>query len=100
MQFSSESRDPSLAEDVLQWFLEIKKYECFAATLFMCYDLLRPDIVLELAWKNNLIDFAMPYMIQVMREYIHKVGTMRFIFLFSITANFIFYYEGSNLIVF
>lgn len=73
MQFSSESRDPSLAEDVLQWFLEIKKYECFAATLFMCYDLLKPDVVLELAWKHNLIDFAMPYMIQVMREYIHKV---------------------------
>ncbi len=73
MQFSSESRDPALAEDVLQWFLEIKKYECFAATLFMCYDLLKPDVVLELAWKHNLIDFAMPYMIQVMREYISKV---------------------------
>ena len=76
MQFSNESRDPALAEDVLQWFLEIKKYECFAATLFMCYDLLKPDVVLELAWKHNLIDFAMPYMIQVMREYIHKVSSI------------------------
>ena len=77
MQFANESRDPSVAEDVLQWFLEIKKYECFAATLFMCYDLLKPDVVLELAWRHNLIDFAMPYMIQVMREYLSKVRVLR-----------------------
>lgn len=30
-----------------------------------CYDLLRPDVILELAWKNGIMDFAMPYMIQV-----------------------------------
>ena len=86
MQFSSESRDPSLAEDVLKWFLEINKYECFAATLFMCYDLLSPDVVLELAWKNNLIDFAMPYMIQVMKEYIHKVIVVISLFLLETFA--------------
>ena len=73
MQFACESRDQSVAEDLLQWFLEVNKTECFVATLFMCYDLLKPDVVLELAWKHNLIDFAMPYMIQVMREYLTKV---------------------------
>lgn len=39
--------------------------ECFAACLYTCYDLLRPDVVLELAWRHQLMDFAFPYMIQV-----------------------------------
>lgn len=30
-----------------------------------CYDLLRPDVILELAWKHKINDFAMPYLIQV-----------------------------------
>jgi len=34
--------------------------------LFQCYDLLRPDVILELAWKHKIVDFAMPYLIQVM----------------------------------
>ena len=39
----------------------------------MCYDLLSPDVVLELSWRHNLIDFAMPYIVQVLKEYIDKV---------------------------
>lgn len=41
------------------------KKECFASCLFTCYDLIRPDIALELAWMNNMIDFAFPYLLQV-----------------------------------
>lgn len=41
------------------------KKECFASCLFVCYDLLRADIVLELAWLNNMVDFALPYLLQV-----------------------------------
>merc|ERR1711935_1150449 len=51
----------------------IQNSECFAACLFTCYDLVKPDVVMELAWRNNITDFAMPYLIQVMREYINKV---------------------------
>ena len=40
---------------------------------FQCYDLLHPDVILELSWKHNIMDFAMPYFIQVMREYTAKV---------------------------
>ena len=42
------------------------KKECFAACLFVCYDMIRPDVALELAWMNNIIDFALPYLLQVM----------------------------------
>lgn len=75
MQHAAESRDAELAEKLLQWFLEEGKRECFAASLFTCYDLLPPDVVLELAWRHDLVDLAMPYFIQVMREYLSKVST-------------------------
>ncbi|XP_012517284.1 PREDICTED: clathrin heavy chain 2-like, partial [Propithecus coquereli] len=76
MQHAAESRDAELAEQLLQWFLEEGRQECFAASLFTCYDLLHPDVVLELAWRHNLIDFTMPYFIQVMREYLSKVDKL------------------------
>lgn len=47
------------------------KKECFASCLFVCYDLIRPDIALELAWMNNMIDFAFPYLLQVIYYIIH-----------------------------
>jgi hypothetical protein len=27
--------------------------------LYACYDLLRPDIILEMSWRNGLHDFTM-----------------------------------------
>lgn len=77
MQYASESKDIELAEELLAWFLNEDKKECFAACLFTCYDLLRPDVVLETAWRHNIMDFSMPYFIQVMREYLSKVGGLR-----------------------
>jgi len=41
--------------------------------LYKCYELLRPDVVLELAWKNKIQDFAMPYFIQILREYSGRI---------------------------
>jgi clathrin heavy chain len=38
--------------------------------------LLKPDVVTELAWRNDMMDFAMPYLIQVMREYMGKVDNL------------------------
>jgi hypothetical protein len=34
------------------------KKECFASCLFICYDLIRPDVALELAWMNNMMDLT------------------------------------------
>uniref|UniRef100_A0A8C6ZLU3 Clathrin heavy chain n=1 Tax=Nothoprocta perdicaria TaxID=30464 RepID=A0A8C6ZLU3_NOTPE len=76
MQYASESKDTELAEELLQWFLQENKKECFGACLFTCYDLLRPDVVLETAWRHNIMDFAMPYFIQVMKEYLTKVDKL------------------------
>uniref|UniRef100_A0A646QDZ5 Clathrin heavy chain n=2 Tax=Scolopendridae TaxID=41363 RepID=A0A646QDZ5_9MYRI len=76
MEYAGESKNADIAEELLAWFLEEENYECFAACLFQCYDLLHPDVILELAWRHNIMDFAMPYMIQVLREYITKVDKL------------------------
>ncbi len=73
MEYAAESRQAEIAEELMGFFLEEGLHECFAAALYQCYDLLHPDVILELAWKHKIMDFAMPYMIQVLREYSTKV---------------------------
>jgi hypothetical protein len=34
--------------------------------LYACYDLIRPDVILEMSWRNGLHDFTMPYMINLL----------------------------------
>merc|ERR1711871_843160 len=66
---AATSQDPMLVDSLLTFFVEEKEKECFAASLFMCYDYVHPDVVMELAWRNDIMDFAMPYFIQVMSEF-------------------------------
>ncbi|CAI0415749.1 unnamed protein product [Linum tenue] len=76
METASQSGDRELAEELLVYFIEKGKKECFASCLFVCYDLVRPDVALELAWMNNMIDFAFPYLLQFIREYTGKVDEL------------------------
>ncbi|XP_065337629.1 clathrin heavy chain isoform X1 [Cloeon dipterum] len=76
MEYAAESKNAEVAEELLSWFLEKGNYDCFAACLFQCYDLLHPDVILELAWRHRIMDFAMPYFIQVTREYTSKVDKL------------------------
>jgi clathrin heavy chain len=74
MDCAADSKDSDLAEQLLNYFVQSNRSECFAACLYTCYELIRPDVVLELAWRNNLIDFAMPFMIQTFREFHDKLN--------------------------
>ena len=76
MEAAAQSGDRDIAEELLKFFIEEKNKECFAACLYTCYDLLRADVVFELAWMHGLIDFAMPYLIQFMRDYAGKVDAL------------------------
>lgn len=76
MSYASESKQVELAEDLIAWFLDEKLYECFGACLFQCYDLLRADVILELSWRHNIMDFAMPFMIQTMREFSTRIDKL------------------------
>merc|ERR1711971_451861 len=68
-----ESKDVEIAEELLKFFVNISDKECFCATLYTCYDLIRPDVVMEVAWRNQLVDFAMPFMIQYVHEVYNKM---------------------------
>jgi len=70
------SKDSKISEELLKFFVDQKKKECFAACLFTCYDLIHPDVGLELSWRFNYQDMAMPYLIQVLREYTFKVNEL------------------------
>jgi len=81
METAALSQDSNLAEELLRFFVEnIKKdacpKSCFAACLFTCYELIRPDIVLELAWRYGLVEFCMPYMVQTFRTFNDKLDTL------------------------
>jgi clathrin heavy chain len=76
MEYAAESRNQEISEELLGYFLEHKNHECFAACLYQCYDLLRPDVILELAWKHKIMDFAMPFLVQVLREYTTKIDKL------------------------
>jgi len=65
---AAESGSQEIAEDLLNFFVGQELKACFSACLFTCYPLLRSDVVLEIAWRNGLMDFAMPFMVQTMRE--------------------------------
>lgn len=71
---ASVSNSVEVAEDLLTYFVDIGNKECFAAVLYVCFDLLRSDVVEELSWRHGLNDFYMPYKIQNQRTLVDKVG--------------------------
>ncbi|KAK1270290.1 Clathrin heavy chain 2 [Acorus gramineus] len=58
METCSQSGDRELSEELLVYFIE------------------QANIALELAWMNNMIDFAFPYLLQFIREYTSKVDEL------------------------
>jgi len=73
IETAAESKKADVAEGLLEYFVKENLKECFSASLYTCYDSIRPDVVLEFAWRYKMVDFAFPYLIQVLREYTTKV---------------------------
>lgn len=73
METAAQSGETSIAEELMTFFVEKNERECFAALLYTCYDLIKPDQALEVAWTHGLIDFVMPFMIQYLKDYTSKV---------------------------
>jgi len=76
LQTAAESRDQNVAEELLKFFVEIANHSGFAATLYTCYDLIRADVALELAWRNKIIDFVFPFIIQFVRDFQTRVDKL------------------------
>lgn len=75
MVTASVSASTDVSEELVSYFVDIGNKECFAAMLYICFDLLRSDIVEELSWQHGLNDFYMPYKIQSQRTLVDKVST-------------------------
>lgn len=45
--------------------------------LYACYDLIRPDTVVELSWRNGLNDFTMPYLINMLANQTKAVAELK-----------------------
>jgi clathrin heavy chain len=76
MVTASVSGSTEIAEELLSYFVDIGNKECFAAHLYVCFDLLRSDVVEELSWQHGLNDFYMPYRIQHQRTLVDKLAAL------------------------
>jgi len=57
-----------VVEELLRYFVDIGSRECYVGMLYACYDLIRPDVILEVSWRYGLNDFTMPYMINMLAQ--------------------------------
>ena len=77
VETSQESQNPDIVKKLLQFFAQNQLREFFTVLTYTCYDLLSPDYVLETAWRYGLHDFAMPFMIQLVKDLSKKVETVQ-----------------------
>ncbi|KAF2405615.1 clathrin heavy chain [Trichodelitschia bisporula] len=66
-----------IVEELLRYFVDIGSRECYVGMLYSCYDLIRPDVVLEVSWRNGLQDFTMPFMINMLAEQFSTIATLK-----------------------
>lgn len=45
--------------------------------LYACYDLIRLEVVMELAWRHGLTDFTMPFMINYMSQQASAIESLK-----------------------
>ena len=62
------SKSTKIAHELLDYFVETGNHECFVALLYVCYDLIEFDYVLELSWLHDLSNFVKPYEISIAYE--------------------------------
>lgn len=62
-----------MAGELLEFFATEGLKEFFTVCSYTCYELVRPDKVMELAWRYGMSDFAMPFFIQMVSELTKKV---------------------------
>jgi clathrin heavy chain len=74
IEAAAESGDADLASKLLQFFCEQKRSDCFAACLYLCYDLVPQHVALELSWLHGMTDAAMPFLIQAAQDLNERVA--------------------------
>lgn len=45
--------------------------------LYACYELIRPDVIMEISWRKGLHDFTMPFMINFLCEQTRSIEFLK-----------------------
>ncbi|GMH86760.1 hypothetical protein TL16_g10645, partial [Triparma laevis f. inornata] len=61
---AAESGKGEVVEELLTYFCKFSEKECFCACLYTCFDLVSPDVAIELGWRNGYVDYIMPFVVQ------------------------------------
>lgn len=72
-----ESGKEELCEELMRYFADKKDKECFASCLYTCYEYVKPDVAMELAWRYGMKEFVMPFMIQTVRDLTKRMDHMQ-----------------------
>eukprot|EP01026_Neomeris_dumetosa_P044690 TRINITY_DN3783_c0_g1_i2.p1 TRINITY_DN3783_c0_g1~~TRINITY_DN3783_c0_g1_i2.p1 ORF type:complete len:366 (+),score=70.40 TRINITY_DN3783_c0_g1_i2:3-1100(+) len=73
---ASQSGDKELVSELLQFYVAKDEKQHFALCLYTCYDDLKPHEVMQIALVNGLMEYVMPYMVQVVSDYTGKVDRL------------------------
>lgn len=57
--------------------MDIGSRECYVGMLYACYDLIRPDVIMEVSWRHGLQDFTMPFMINFLCEQTRAIEQLK-----------------------
>lgn len=76
MEAAKASGQAELAEELLKFFVTEGLSECFSACCYICYDIIKPDLVMELAWRHKMVDASMPFMIQTVAHLSARVAQL------------------------
>ena len=68
IESAAESKDRVIVEALLKKFAREKRGQWFTICCYYCYEQLRPDVVMELAWAYDMKDFGMPFFIQLFSD--------------------------------
>ena len=72
-----ESGKEELVDELLRFFAKEGDKESFAACLYTCYEFVKPDVAMELAWRFGMMEFVMPYMIQTVKDLTKRMDHMQ-----------------------
>ncbi|KAJ5565084.1 clathrin heavy chain [Penicillium frequentans] len=71
------SAKTEVVEELLRYFVDIGSRECYVGMLYACYDLIRPDVIMEISWRKGLNDFTMPFMINFLCEQTRTIEMLK-----------------------
>ncbi|RSH92447.1 hypothetical protein EHS25_008863 [Saitozyma podzolica] len=76
LETAASSKEISVAEELAGYFVSIGNKDAFAAILYVCFELVRPDFVEEMSWRFGLGDYSKPYVLQLQRDQVNKVAAL------------------------